>query len=99
MATSSYADILRQRGFISVPALILNGVPQTREDGRPRFFMMSQINMTLAVDEIGEGWMKSGVTDLTDLGFENMSSLAKKVLQILGSIEGFGERFEIRKLQ
>lgn len=99
MATSTYADILQTRGFIQMPPVLVDGVPRTREPGTPRFCMMSQIGMTHAIDELGEVWMKSGVTDLADLGFEDISHLGQALLNAFGAVEVQGERFEIPKLQ
>lgn len=99
MTTSTYTDILQARGFVQMPTVLVDGVPRTRKAGHPRFCMMSQIGITHAIDELGEVWMKSGVTDLTDLGFEDISNLGQALLSAFGAVEVQGERFEIPRLQ
>jgi hypothetical protein len=96
MAISKYAEILEARGFIQQP---LHEESQAHPAGFPRFSMMSQIEMTHAVDELGITWLKQGLASLSDLGFEDISHIAQAVINLFSAIEVDGERFEIPKLQ
>ncbi|MES2931200.1 MAG: hypothetical protein V4682_00695 [Patescibacteria group bacterium] len=99
MTTSKYSDILRARGFVHMPPVLIDGVPQIRQPDTPRFCMLSQIGMTHAIDELGETWMKPGLTDLADLEFEDISHLGQALISAFSAVEVDGERLEIPKLQ
>jgi len=96
---SSYSEILKSRGFTAMPPMLIDGEAKTHTTGSPRFCMMSQINMTHAVDELGHVWMKEGLTSLTDCGFADISHVAQVVMRLFTAVEIDGERFDIPKLQ
>ncbi len=99
MSESKYAEILRARGFVQMPPILINGNPEPCSPDRPRFSMMSQFDATHAVDELGGVWMKQGLVSLSDLDFEDISRFAQAVINVFSAVEVDGERFEIPKIQ
>ena len=96
---SAYSEILKSRGFIQMPPMLIDGEEKVHTTGSPRFCMMSQINMTHAVDELGHVWMREGLASLSDCGFADISHIAQAIMGLFTAVEIDGERFDIPKLQ
>lgn len=96
---SKYAEILKSRGFIAMPPALIDGEPAVHRQGTPRFCMMSPIDMTHAVDELGQVWMKQGLTSMADCEFEDISHVAQAIMKFFTAVEIDGERFDIPKQQ